>query len=38
MKEFNYQVNKADVTEIEEEDEDKTDQILLSWIKVSKRK
>ena len=36
LKEFNYQVNKADVTEKEEEDEDKTGRKLPSWIKVSK--
>ena len=34
LKEFNYQVNKVDVTE--KEDEDKTDQKLPPWIKLSK--
>ena len=38
LKEFNYQVNKADVTEKEEDAEDKISQKLPSWIKVSKSK
>ena len=36
LKEFDYRVNKADVTEKEEKDEDKAEQKLPSWIKVSK--
>ena len=36
LKEFSYQVNKAGITEKEEEDEDNTYQKLPSWIKVSK--
>ena len=36
LEEFNYQVNKVDVTKKEEKNEDKTDQKLPSWIKLSK--
>ena len=36
LKEFSYQIDKAVKADVTENDEDKTDQELSSWVKVTK--